>query len=169
MVQKLRESIMLTMFGFPKSNRKEVIPNGYIPEDKINYVLKDIGFDYLVTLKQKKIKEKLIENPDRDKTHGDRYVSIEDLLKFLNKYIHKYSDKRVLEDAVNYFDMDKDGQIRPDELKSLLNTFAATEDYLDENKIKEIVNCGKKSKDDQGQIECKRFINNINETWKKYQ
>jgi hypothetical protein len=39
------------MFGIPKSNRKEKIPNGYIPDDKIAYVLKDIGFEYLVVLK----------------------------------------------------------------------------------------------------------------------
>lgn len=46
--------------------------------------------------------------------------------------------------------MDKDGLIGPDELKSMLNTFAKTEDYVDESKIAEIIKLGYKSKGDSG-------------------
>ena len=59
--------------------------------------------------KQPKIVSKLINKDDRDVSLGKQYVSIPDLITFLNKYILKYTDLGKLSDAVNYFDMDNDG------------------------------------------------------------
>ena len=108
------------MFGCPKKDRSEVIPPGYVPVDRINYVLKEIGFDYLAINKQSKIKEKLVDKEGRDTSKGAHMVSIDDLLAFLDKYIHKYADKSNLAKAVGYFDMDGDGQIQPGEFESML-------------------------------------------------
>ena len=48
MLNHTRENIMLSMFNCPKTNRREVIPPGYVPIDKVDYVLLELGFDYLV-------------------------------------------------------------------------------------------------------------------------
>ena len=48
MKEHIRECIMLSMFNCPKNNRREIIPAGYVPIDKVDHVLRELGFEYLV-------------------------------------------------------------------------------------------------------------------------
>ena len=51
---KMKESVQLIMFGIPKTTRSEKIPNNYIPVNKLDYVLKELGFAYIAVNKQNK-------------------------------------------------------------------------------------------------------------------
>ena len=42
---------MLIMFNIPKQSRSEKIPNGFIPEKKLQYVLTELGLNYLADQK----------------------------------------------------------------------------------------------------------------------
>ena len=108
---KMKESVQLIMFGIPKASRSEVIPPDYIPVGKLEYVLKELGFTYLAVNKQTKIQKNLVEKADRDLSKGQNFVHVDDFIKFLDKYIHKYTDTAKLVDAVKFFDMDNDGQL----------------------------------------------------------
>jgi hypothetical protein len=92
-LDKIGDSITLVMFGCPKESRSEVIPNGYVPMEKLKYVLTELGFIYLATIKRDKIVKKITDLPKRDAAHGDKYVSIKDLVTVLEKYIKKYTDR----------------------------------------------------------------------------
>ena len=48
LMAKFRESIQLIMFGM--SSKTEKIPIGYIPVDKLELVLNELGFGYLATI-----------------------------------------------------------------------------------------------------------------------
>ena len=92
MMLHFEESIMMAMFNCPKRNRKEIIPNGFVPKDKLPYVLDEIGFSFINHKKQKQLKERLLDNPNRNTSAGHEYIDIKDILSFLEKYIKKYAD-----------------------------------------------------------------------------
>ena len=94
----------------------------------------------------KYLKNELVDREGRDTSKGPNYISKRDLVEFLAKFFHKYTDKEKIREAIMFFDMDKDGQILPLELESMLNSFAKTEEaYLKPQEIQEIIRQGKKS------------------------
>ena len=154
------------MFGM--SSKTDKIPIGYIPADKLGLVLTDLGFGYLATIEFQEVKDQLLDSQSRDTSHGPNMVSVEDLLKFLSPHIDRYTNKQELVEAVNYFDTDKDGQLQPDELESMLLTFNTEEhEYLDTKQIREIVKLGQNSKS-EGQVQTDKLVNNIWQAWQKH-
>ena len=81
------------MYFCPRDNNKKTWPKRYVPADKIEYVLKEIGFTYIAVNKRHKIQSNLIELSDRDRSKGNDYVSFDDIKRFLEKYIIKYTQK----------------------------------------------------------------------------
>ena len=66
LIQHLRESIMLAMFNCPKNDRNEKIPAGFVPVDRLEYLLNEVGMEFLYKNKTVKLKENLIQKPDRN-------------------------------------------------------------------------------------------------------
>ena len=86
---------------------------------------------------------------------------------YIEKYINKYANSGKLQEAINFFDMDNDGQINPAELENMLQTFARSEGtYMDDDQCKEIIKCGYTAKAG-GMIQTKHLHQNINGTWQK--
>ena len=55
-------------------------------------------------------------------------------MQYIEKYINKYANSGKLQEAINFFDMDNDGQINPAELENMLQTFARSEGtYMDDD------------------------------------
>mmetsp|Transcript_13576 Transcript_13576/g.23105 ORF Transcript_13576/g.23105 Transcript_13576/m.23105 type:complete len:119 (+) Transcript_13576:16-372(+) len=109
LIEKLDESIELLMFNFPKKSKQEKIPQGYIPVDRLNYVLEELGFSFLCTVEQQELHKSLIGREDRDLSMGENMLHKKDLVNFLAKYIIEYTDIEKIKEAVNFFDMDSDG------------------------------------------------------------
>ena len=63
------------MFGFPKKSKSEVIPSGYIPTDRIRYLLNQLGFNFLTTVEETELIKKLIDKEDRDLSKGKEYIN----------------------------------------------------------------------------------------------
>ena len=150
---------MLIMFNIPKKSKSEVIPAGYIPANRIPFVLTELGFNFLATIKYQQVEQDLIKSSDM--------ISIKDMVQYLSKYITKYTSHENLTNAINFFDMDSDGKIQPEELESMLNTFSKNEqEYLTQKDIKEIIRTGQKSRI-AGTISTEHMIDNLYGTWKK--
>ena len=124
---KIADSITLIMFNIPRSNKSEKIPSGYVPMDKLEYVLKELGFVYIAVNKLDKIQKKIQSLPNRDGSYGENYVSIPDLVEVLKKKVVKYTDRQKLDSVVNFFDPGNTGTIGAEELEGMLNTFGKTE------------------------------------------
>ena len=61
--------------------------------------------------------------------------------------MHKYTDKDKLNEAINFFDADGDGQINAAELESMLQSFSKTEsNYADDAEVTKMVEHWKKNK-----------------------
>ena len=103
-IAKLGDSITLIMFNIPRESKTEVIPNGFVPMDKLKFVLQDLGFTYLAINKRDKIVKKINELEKRDSSQGEKYVSNKDLVTVLSKYIIKYTDRQKLIDVIKFFD-----------------------------------------------------------------
>lgn len=167
-IDKLGDSITLVMFGCPKESKSEVIPNGYVPMEQLKYVLTELGFAYLAMNKRDKIIKKISELPKKDATHGDKYVSIKDLVTVLEKYIKKYTNREKLVEVIKFFDPANTGQINPTELEGMLASFGKTEgSYLDEDKLNLITKCGRVSKTGN-MISVEKLTANLNDIWKNY-
>ena len=155
--KQLNEAVMLIMFNIPKKSKTEKIPAGFIPANRISYVLTELGFNFLATIKYLKVETELIKN--------NEMISIKEFLEYLNKYITKYTSKENLTNAINYFDMDGDGKIQPEELDSMLTTFSKNEEeYLTSKEIKEIIRTGQKSHLG-GYISTEHMVDNLWGTW----
>ncbi len=81
------------MYFCPREKNVRSYPKRYVPADKIEFVLKEIGFTYIATNKRHKIRSNLIELDNRDRSKGNDFVSFDDIKRFLEKYIHKYTNK----------------------------------------------------------------------------
>ena len=161
------------MFGFPKKKTEaKKIPNNFIPVDALSYVIEELGLPQVLMEDRKEqiIELQLLNKEGRDKSAGANFVSIYDFISFISKYVIQYSDKASLEDAVAFFDMDNDGKINPPELESMLNAFGTTEQYMDEEKIKDFLShpdlTGGKKK---AQLETSRIAGHIWGAWRDIQ
>ena len=96
------------MYFCPRDKDKKSYPKRYVPVDKIEFVLKEIGFTYIAVNKRHKIRQNLIELDNRDRSKGNDYVCFDDIKRFLEKYIHKYTNKKKVMEAVSFFDTDND-------------------------------------------------------------
>ena len=110
----------------PDGNVKEH-HDDFVHVKNLDALLHDVGLPYLVTNKSTRLEKELVENADRDKTHGDDFISLKDVVKFVEKYIHKYTDDARLKEAIGFFDNDNDGKIGNTDLRSMMNSFGLTE------------------------------------------
>ena len=79
------------MLGCPKK-KGEIIPPDYVPlDDRLEWVLIELGLAYIAKNKLVNLGKKIEEKTDRDTSQGKNHIHIDDLLNILEKKIIKYT------------------------------------------------------------------------------
>ena len=60
LMEHFSNCLTLLMLDFQKSSPDEKIPAGYIPVERIDDVLRNLGFDYIVDLEKQKLNTELL-------------------------------------------------------------------------------------------------------------
>ena len=72
-------------------------------------------------------------------------ISFEDLKRWVEKYVHKYTDEGKIKEALGFFDTSGSGKIGSADLKSMLTSFGQTETtyVLGDKEVDEIIRIGR--------------------------
>ena len=93
LLDKFEEAAMLVVFNIPRPSKQMKIPDGYFPTESVDYIIKELGFHFLAVNEDQKIKDGLVNRAGRDTSKGKEFMSIKDLIRFLEPYIIEYTDK----------------------------------------------------------------------------
>ena len=110
------------------------IPDGMIPistrpqRDDLKELLKLIGLEFLIADKLEDVRKEL--DVDNKGT-----VPIDTLVEWINKQLNEYLDEKLLIEAFEMFDSDKDGKINLEEFEFFMSGFAKDMNILRDNKL----------------------------------
>jgi len=148
MQAKLKEMVMVVR---PTSG------NGLIPIAELDSVLEGIGFDFIPAPKVHLIREELDDHSGF--FNQDALIEI-----LLTKYVDKYTSGQNLKEAMQMFDYDNDGRISLEEFEYFMRNFGEGEKYIDEEKLKKLLECAKPL-DKDGNVVIDTFVRNVNSCW----
>ena len=161
------ENCTLAMFcRVKKPDGVGAIPPGFVHEKQVEQLLREVGLAYL-SFKTAKLQKELFEHPDR-KSKGD-LISFEDLKRWVEKYVHKYTDEGKIKEALGFFDTNGSGKIGSSDMKSMLTSFGQTETnyVLGDKEVNEIIRIGRQSSDAMGDINVSLMTKKLAGNWKE--
>ena len=95
---------------------------------------------------------------------GD-FISFSDLKTWIEPCLYEYTDGLEIRKAVQFFDADNDGKIAEADLRSMLKSFAQTENnYCSDAEIAEIIKLGQKMRIGT-EIDVEFFIKELQGNW----
>lgn len=94
-------------------------------------------------------------------------IDIQKLAEWICTQLQGFLDEKLLTEAFNLFDADKDGKINLEEFEFFMNSFAKEMNTLRDNKIvREMIETSKKHADAQQNFEITKLVSLLRDVWK---
>ena len=133
--------------------------DGLLPFTELPDILKKLGFDFVQGVEMVRLKEKL-------KDVGGEMFHEDQLITYLTQtYVNELSSMKNIVDALKVFDYDKDGKLTVDEFEYFMKNFGEDETYMDQKKMKQLLEMAKPYTDD-GKVSIQTVANNLNLFWR---